>query len=131
MADVVDPVESVRARMAQLAALEQGWLDGYGEPIEPGCITAATELIEAAMAAGMPRPVIAPLESGGVTFEWLPAGRLLSVEVEPGEPVMVYEGGLRVDDDLREHAESDVASALGIVTAVWRAICSAPHEAWS
>lgn len=57
------------ARLAELAALEPGWLDGHGEQISGTVIGIATRLADAIPAALHPLSIF-PTEVGGVEIEW-------------------------------------------------------------
>lgn len=58
------------ARLAELEALEAGWLDGEGAPIERESLQAARGLLAALTEFHVSRPRIYPTPTGGVQLEW-------------------------------------------------------------
>lgn len=57
-------------RLAALADLEEGWLDGQGSGIEPQTLAGLAALLREAEALGLPRPYLYPTPEGAVQAEW-------------------------------------------------------------
>lgn len=57
-------------RLAALAELPDGWLDGSGTQIPRGTLIRLGELLKAAEGEGLPRPYLYPTPEGQVQAEW-------------------------------------------------------------
>lgn len=69
-------------RLAELAALSDGWLDGHGLAIEPGCLDRAREFLVAAEHLGTGQLSIFPTEDGGVLIENFGSEHIVSFEFD-------------------------------------------------
>jgi hypothetical protein len=71
---------SYEDRLDQIAALEDGWLDGEGKAATPAAIRAARVFgrLNTAVNWGT-----YPSEDGGVLLEWLDGGAHCSIEIHP------------------------------------------------
>jgi hypothetical protein len=90
MADTHPWQERIEQRLAALADLEPGWLDGEGRAITQGALVAARQFLNAlsVMSVAFPGLIqpggICPTEDGGVDVEWAPkGGAWVSVEFTP------------------------------------------------
>lgn len=59
------------ARLDDFAAMEAGWLGGYGSVISPLVVAAANQAIDVISAASLMAPGTFPLEEGGIQVEWM------------------------------------------------------------
>jgi hypothetical protein len=66
-------------RLAEIAALPAGWLDGDGEAVTREAIEGARQAVRMLALAGMPKPRLFPTPDGGVSVEWETA----CLEIEP------------------------------------------------
>jgi hypothetical protein len=57
-------------RLAALAELADGWLDGSGSPIPPQTLARLADLLKGAEGDGLPRPYLYPTPEGQVQAEW-------------------------------------------------------------
>ena len=68
-------VDDRRKRVAELAALDQGWLgDGYGEPMAPHSVTTALRVLRLLAINHAPMPGVFPNPDGYIQLEWTEAG---------------------------------------------------------
>lgn len=80
-------LEQMRKRIAELAQLQDGWLDGNGlAPTKPALHRADVLALTLASVVNLPYPGIFPSEEGGIQFEWIPQdleGLELSTQLMP------------------------------------------------
>ena len=62
-------------RLAELAALTPGWVDGEGRPLPEGAVPWLADWLQARAAEGMPVPYLYLTEAGELQAEW-DVGRL-------------------------------------------------------
>jgi hypothetical protein len=80
---ILDPLD-IPARLEELKALRDGWLDGRGiAPPHSGLDWLASE-IEARYSADLPLPYIYPVAEGGVRLEWSIGSQEVSLEIDLG-----------------------------------------------
>ena len=82
---IEDPEElaDLDKRIAELAELQRGWLDGDGAPPAPAALREASSTLAELLRPDTPRPRIYPTPEGGVQAEWATAGYEVSVTFEP------------------------------------------------
>lgn len=103
-------------RLLELSEIEKGWLrpageeglpESAGEDISPKILLLGAHALSCFEKAGFRPPSIFPSEYGGVSFEWVTAKFVCSVEIEPDATVTAYclppdsmEGTEEVLDDI-------------------------------
>lgn len=99
-------------RLAELRALEPGWLDGEGEPVSDRAAQGARALLGYLVQPVRPR--LYPTEDGGVRIEWTVGARDLSVEVDAEGRFYGHVLDLehRSEDETEGDAIDDAASFL-------------------
>lgn len=68
-------------RLDELAALPDGWLDGFGRRIEPPMVDQARQLLAALSARQIADPSIYPTPNGGIQLEWAYPGGGTTIEI--------------------------------------------------
>lgn len=64
-------LQNLKARVDELGELDNGWLDGEGEPLDPqGLVRISDALQELYEQSGIPIPYIYPTPDGNVQAEW-------------------------------------------------------------
>jgi hypothetical protein len=76
------PANPITARLAEIALLEPGWLDGQGEEITGRTLHTA-KAIAAALPANLHPLLISPTEPGGIDIEWRDQHGTHSIEIQP------------------------------------------------
>lgn len=77
--------------LAELAALEQGWLDGdAGIPIAAAALNCAGSVLDSVTKSGTVAPSVFPTEEGGVQLFWSETDSKLTVNVEPDGGIAVH-----------------------------------------
>ena len=92
----VDWIRNIEQKLDLIRNAPHNWDGEGGEPIRPGIIHIACELLVPLASMEPPIPRIAPVLGGGIQFEWDFAGRELEVEILPDgtvEYLMVTEDG--------------------------------------
>lgn len=87
-------------RLAELAALEAGWLDGDGKAVTPAALDLAVHVI-AHLAPTLGDPGIFPTVDGGVSIEWASPVHVRIVEVTPGLVLECMDLATRAHADVR------------------------------
>jgi hypothetical protein len=65
-------LDTLRARLDELAAIDYGWLDGEGAPPTPASISLAWSVLSALVGThGVERPRVFPCVEGCVQAEWV------------------------------------------------------------
>lgn len=82
MLDVID------SRLAELANLSNGWMNGEGVAPRESAVSRARRLLFSASEFAMPRPQLFPTLDGGVQAEWTNGTIEMSVVFEPDSPVL-------------------------------------------
>jgi hypothetical protein len=82
---VEDPenLEALDSRLADLAALSSGWLDGEGVPPTHAALRKADSMLAELLTLGAPRPRLYPTLEGGVEAEWTAGKHEISITFEP------------------------------------------------
>ncbi len=82
---VEDPegLEALDNRIAELAELKPGWLDGAGAPLTLAALEKARITLTELLLLDAPRPHIYPTPEGGVQAEWAAGAHEISVTFEP------------------------------------------------
>lgn len=82
---VEDPerLEALDSRIAELAELKPGWLDGVGVPPTPTALEKARITLTELLLLDVPRPRVYPTLEGGVQAEWETGVSEISVTFEP------------------------------------------------
>ncbi len=98
--DYIDPtrdLDLIRAegRLAELAKLQPGWLDGAGSPIDWSVFQEAQRTILWLIANGANGPRIYPTETGGIRVEWTAGTTDTSVAFEPNELIFAQSVDLK------------------------------------
>lgn len=87
--DDVNPVdnpqelEALDSRIAELAELQPGWLDGDGASLSPAALRKARIILAELLRLDVPRPRIYPTPEGGVQAEWAAGDHEINVTFEP------------------------------------------------
>jgi hypothetical protein len=68
--DVALSFMSIQKRLNELAALQDGWLDGDAVSVEPAAVNAARHTLVGLVNLGVPEPRIFATPDGGVQAEW-------------------------------------------------------------
>jgi hypothetical protein len=74
---------SSSARLIELAALEPGWNEGHGMPVEFAALDAARDILLQLHQDSLAMPSVFPLEDGGVQLEWASPELVSSIEISP------------------------------------------------
>lgn len=77
-------------RLATLAALEDGWADGDGQPISLPSVEFVSTIWQALQLAKAETPAIFPTEEGGLQMEWVSRTAHLQVGVDPEVALEAY-----------------------------------------
>lgn len=77
-------IAPLRSRLHELAALEEGWLDGEGSPPSRDVLRKARPVLERLVSHGAPPPRLFATAERGVQAEWTLDGREVSITFEPG-----------------------------------------------
>ena len=80
---VGDAYSKAEARLAELARMRAGWLDGRGDRIDPDVVVFSLYALRALQASGMPVPRLYPTEDGGLRFEWSSKDVDVTADFEP------------------------------------------------
>lgn len=75
-------VDPIPARIAELAALKPGWLDGSGQEIS-GPVLHTAKSIATALPANLHPLSIYPTEPGGIEIEWRDQHGTHSIDIQP------------------------------------------------
>lgn len=68
---VLHQLPDIDARLELLAGLEDGWLDGEGERLDPDRLHEIGELLERMTSSrGLPPPYLYPTSEGNIQAEW-------------------------------------------------------------
>ena len=77
-----DFADAVGSRLDELGRLQPNW-DGYGSPvIDPDIIAAARGFVRSLPKDIAYRPIIVPMSTGNLQFEWHKASKILELEFE-------------------------------------------------
>jgi hypothetical protein len=78
---LLDPLD-VAARLEELKALRDGWLNGQGIALVPAGLDWLAVEIKARYPEQLPRPYVYPVAEGGVRLEWSIAPHEVSMEID-------------------------------------------------
>jgi hypothetical protein len=78
-----DELEALDSRIAELAELKPGWLDGAGVPLTAAALSKARITLTELLLLDLPRARIYPTLEGGVEAEWSAGAYEISVTFEP------------------------------------------------
>lgn len=95
---------ALRLRLAELQKLEDGWLDGDGERLQPQILQCARVTLGRLLRLGVPRSRVYPTPEGGVQAEWTIGTREISLTFEPDGTVYaaVTDVTSGTDDELQD-----------------------------
>jgi len=107
-------------RLAALAELEPGWLDGVGAPIPPRTLVRLADLLKVAERDGLPRPYLYPTPEGEVQAEWSFMGAEVSARFDQDVNVVSCVGvhtrsGAQRDADINLKSPHGMAELLAFV----------------
>lgn len=106
----------VRKRLALLAELRDGWLDGHGLALDEAKLGRLADLLTAVVDEGVPRPYLYPLPEGAVLAEWSFADAEVSAEFGLTDESVLLVGTHVRSQALREESLSwrhlDVAAMI-------------------
>ena len=110
----------VRARLAVLAELQPGWLDGVGAPFEPDALDWVAEVLERAEGEGLVRPYLYPTPEGCVQAEWSFPGAEVSALFESDARVVSCVGvhtksGAHRDEEIRADETDGIRRLVSFV----------------
>lgn len=109
-------------KLIELASLGPDW-DGEmpgAEMISFAALDAARDIVMHVVTAGGTCPAIFPTEEGGISLEWVIAGSVASIEINPDADHFEFHR-LRQGDDVGSHAESsDMPGAFAFAEEVSR-----------
>jgi hypothetical protein len=80
---LLDPLD-VPARLEELKALRNGWLDGRGIAPDPAGLDWLAREIKTRYPGELPLPYIYPVAEGGVRLEWSITSHEVSLEIDLG-----------------------------------------------
>src|SRR5262249_54758051 len=80
---LLDPLD-IPARLEELEALRDGWLDGRGTAPPPAGLDWLAGEIEARYPEDLPPPYVYPVAEGGVRLEWSIEPQEVSLEIDLG-----------------------------------------------
>ncbi len=104
--DIADELETLDARLDELAQLRGGWMDGDGTRPDPGALRRARVILADLLSPETPRPRVFPTVEGAVQAEWTIDAREVSVTFEPSGGLYV----IAVDVASGEVSESELES---------------------
>jgi hypothetical protein len=83
----------VRARLAWLARIQDGWLDGHGLAVAKHVLQWTSEkFIPLIDSDGIAPPHLYPTEEGGIEMEWILGGNDISLTLTPADEGMEIYG---------------------------------------
>lgn len=85
MTELASAALDVPARLAELAKLEDGWLDGEGRAPDRKALAWLAERFERCWPRALPLPYLYPTVEGGVQAEWSIPPYAVSLEVDLGK----------------------------------------------
>lgn len=121
MSDIYEEAGTdVGARLAALATLAPGWLDGDGAAVDRAALEWLRERLGEAEEAGLPRPYLYPTLEGHVQAEWSFPGAevsaLFDAEGKRASCVGVHtKSGAQRDADLQLDTPAGVAPLVAFV----------------
>lgn len=74
---------SISTRFSEMAALQDGWLDGEGTAYDKQSLDTIYHITSSLIDNGIPHPFVYPSVSGAVHFEWTVNSWEVSVDVTP------------------------------------------------
>ena len=74
---------SISTRFSEMAALQDGWLDGEGTAYDKQSLDTIYQITASLIGSGIPQPFVYPSASGTVHFEWTVNSWEVSVDVTP------------------------------------------------
>lgn len=109
---IEDPegLEALDSRIAELAELKPGWLDGAGVPLTLEALGKARITLTELLLLDVPRARIYPTPEGGVQAEWAAGSYEISVTFEPDGS----SDALAVNRESGESRELENGAAAGI-----------------
>lgn len=110
----------VARRLAALAELGEGWLDGAGVPVAPRILERLADLLKDGEENGLPRPYLYPTPEGAVQAEWSFPGAevsaLFDFEVKIASCVGVHtKSGAKLDEDIDLRDASGLGRMIAFV----------------
>lgn len=108
----------LRARFAELMAMQAGWFDGDGVAVDRAVLGRAQLLLDQLVKRDVPRPRVFPTLEGGVQLEWSHGQYETSVTVQPAEaPVSAMTVNVRTGETREWQLDimPSVASIAGLV----------------
>lgn len=81
--DNPEELEALNRRIAELAELQPGWLDGDGASLAPAALRNARITLAELLRLGVPRPRIYPTPEGGIQAEWAAGDYEINITFEP------------------------------------------------
>ena len=123
----IDPLD-IRARLEELCALRDGWLEGRGVAISSEKVQWLTHMFDTIYPRELPLPHLYPTAEGGVRAEWSIQRWDLSLEIDLSTKAG-YWHALELDTDEEDEAELSLATSLGwhdLTTRLTRVV-PAPH----
>lgn len=107
----------VEQRLAELAQLSAGWMDGQGAPIHPDAIALLGEVLRGAKERGLEPPYVYPTLAGGVQAEWSFPGAEVSAELGAGSS-RVSCMGVHIESRVMSEREIDLREENAITELV-------------
>lgn len=110
---ILDPLD-VETRLAELAALKDGWLNGNGVALDKAGLMALSDEFERNFDSELPLPYIYPTPEGGVLAEWSLGEWAVSLEIQIPSQSAQFQAL-----NLTTNASRDFALSLGDNSSGW------------
>ena len=111
---ILDTWDWAQARLAELALIERGWLDGeQGERIAEQVVQAVADFLTLLNRGGVEPPHLFPTAEGGLQAEWRSSASTVSVEFEPNGLLVLHSVDVdSAEDTYHETDFTDVRRAV-------------------
>jgi hypothetical protein len=108
-----EAVSIIEARLAEIASLDEGWLDGLeGTAPTEAILTRVRQMLIELLNRDVPRPRLFPTPDGGVQAEWTSGHFEISVEFEPNGALYVLAVDTASGECVEENVEYDDVERL-------------------